>query len=86
MKKIDYDLWQDNDYVDISVFCMVGGREWKMSMYRCKETLAITNPLYEYASTKYDSFEEVPRIPKRVQAYFDAAMPQAKTLLILGSN
>jgi len=65
---------------------MVGGREWKMSMYRCKETLAITKPLYEYASTKYDSFEEVPRIPERVQRYFDDVTDQAKTLLILGSN
>ena len=86
MKKIDYDLWQSDDYVDISVFCMVGHREWKMSMYRCKETFVITKPLYEYASTKYDSFDDVPRLPKRVQAYFDSVMPKVKTLLILGSN
>lgn len=84
--KLDYDMSADDEYVDIWVHCSVGKREWEMHLYRDKATLAISKPMYQYSPNVQTSFEEVPRLPKRVQRYFDAALPQAKTLLILGSN
>jgi hypothetical protein len=84
--KLYYDMSEADDYVDIWVHCSVGKREWEMHLYRDKETLAISAPMYQYSPNVQTTFEEVTRLPKRVQRYFDAALPQAKTLLILGSN
>lgn len=84
--KLDYHLWGDADYTDIDVFYSVGAREWRMRMYRDKDTLKIVAPTYEYAPTRYDSFEEVSRLPKRVQAYFDSVVEKAKVILILGDD
>lgn len=84
--KLDYDISEADDYVDIYVYYVVGDRSWQMNLYRDKETLAISTPAYQYSPNHHESFDEVPRLPKRVQAYFDAEMPKIKTILILGSN
>lgn len=79
-----YYIWRGNDgYLDIDVYFAVRNREWRMRMWRDIDTAVIAAPTYEYASTPHDSFEEVPRIPKRVQAYFDSVVEKAKVLLIL---
>lgn len=84
--KFKYEMSQDDDGTDIWVQYVRGEREWEMHMWRDRETLAISAPMYQYSPGPATIFEEVKRIPKRVQRYFDAALPQAKTLLILGSN
>lgn len=84
--KLDYDLTSDDEYTDIDVYYFVGAREWRMRMYRDSKTMEIVDPTYEYAPTKYDSFEEVSRIPKRVQDYFDSVVEKAKVILILGDD
>lgn len=84
--KIDYDLRQEDDYVDIYVYYVLGDRSWQMHLYRDRETLCISNPAYMYSPNHHESFYDVPRLPKRVQAYFDSIMTKVKTLLILGSN
>lgn len=84
--KLDYDLTHSDDYVDLWVYYAVRQREWQMQIYRDRETLVISRPTYLYSPNRYESFEDVPRVPKRVQDYFDAAMPKARTLLILGSD
>lgn len=84
--KLDYELTRDDDYVDITVYYRVGQREWYMNLYRDKETLRISHPAYMYSPNVQEPFDDVPRIPKRVQAHFNAAMPKVKTILILGSN
>lgn len=84
--KLDYDMSDTDEYTDIWVHCSVGNREWEMHLFRDKGTLVISAPMYQYSPSVRMSFEEVTRLPKRVQRYFDAAMPKAKTLLILGSN
>ena len=84
--KLEYDMSQDAEYVDIWVQFSVRKRDWEMHMYRHKHTLYISKPLYQYSPNTTEPFEEVPRLPKRVQAYFDAALPKARVLLILGSN
>lgn len=84
--KFKYEMSQDDDGTDIWVQYVSGEREWEMHLYRDKATLAISKPMYQYSPNVQTSFEEVPRLPKRVQRYFDDALPQAKTLLILGSN
>lgn len=84
--KLDYDMQQTDDYVDIYVYYVVGDRSWELHLYRDMETLYISNPVYQYSPNSRTSFEEVTRLPKRVQRYFDDVTDQAKTLLILGSN
>ena len=84
--KIDYELTYDGDYVDVTVYYKVGHREWYMNLYRDRQTLCISKPTYMYAPNIQEPFDDVPRLPKRVQAHFDRAMPKAKTILILGSN
>ena len=84
--KFEYDMSETDDYVDIWVPFSVRKRDWEMHMYRNLETMAISEPRYSYSPNNAEPFDEVERIPKRVQRYFDAAMPKAKTLLILGSN
>lgn len=84
--KLDYDMSADDEYLDIWVYYSVGKREWEMSLYRDKKTLAISTPQYTYSPNAQASFEEVKRLPKRVQRYFDSVMNKVKTLLILGSD
>jgi hypothetical protein len=84
--KLDYDMQQADDYVDIYVYYVVGERSWQMHLYRDLETLGISTPAYMYSPNHHESFDDIPRLPKRVQAYFDSVMPKVKTLLILGSN
>ena len=87
MSKLDYHLWHGDDgYTDIDVYYSVGEREWRMRMYRDSETLSIAAPTYEYAPTRHDSFEEVSRLPKRVQAYCDSVVEKAKVILILEND
>lgn len=84
--KLEYDMSADDEYVDIWVYCGVRQREWQMTLYRDKSTLFISQPAYLYSPNKTEPFDNALRLPKRVQDYFDTALPQAKTLLILGSN
>lgn len=84
--KLDYDMSSDDEYTDIWVQYAAGDREWEMHLYRDRATLVISKPMYQYSPNRSEPFEEVTRLPKRVQRYFDDALPQAKTLLILGSN
>lgn len=85
--KLDHYVWKDEEYVDLEVYFAVRQREWRMCMfkykYNSKGVTGMTRPTYQYAPTRTDSFEEVPRIPKRVQAYFDSVMDKAKAILIL---
>ena len=83
MKKGSYDISADDEYVDIWVRYSLGQRDWEMHLYRDKETLAISAPMYRYSPNDQTEFKEVKRIPKRVQRYFDNAINKAKTLLIL---
>ena len=84
--KLDYDLQPADDYVDIYVYFVRGDRSWQMHMYRDRESLYISNPAYMYSPNHHESFDDVPRLPKRVQAYFDSIMEKVRVLLILGSN
>jgi hypothetical protein len=84
--KFEYDMSQDAEYVDIWVQFSVRKRDWEMHLYRHRGTLFISKPMYQYSPSVNEPFEEVERLPKRVQAYFDNALPKAKTLLILESD
>ena len=84
--KLDYELANTDEDTAIWVYYRRGERDWIMRMYRDKQTLNISKPDYMYSPNQQEPFEEEERIPRSVQAYFDAAMPKVKTLLILGSN
>jgi hypothetical protein len=86
--KFDYELTQQDDYTDISVFYDDGDESWCMDLSRDMVELTIDPPAYYHSPAGKYPYEPIvwDALPDRVQDHFNKYLRKAKTILILGDS
>jgi hypothetical protein len=86
--KFEYELTQQDDYTDISVYFDDGDESWCMDISRDMVELTINPPAYQYSRSSTYNYEPIAwdDLPERVQQHFNKYLRRAKTILILGGD